>query len=77
VVTDQLMPGMTGLQLIAAIHRKLPSLPCLVVTGFAEMTAEEAGQCPILAKPFTQAQLAAALGRIAMARKVVPLRRRG
>ena len=76
VVTDQLMPGMTGLQLLAAIHRKWPGLPCLLVSGFAEMTKEEAGQCPVLPKPFTQAQLAGAIGRIAASRKVVPLRRR-
>jgi PAS domain S-box-containing protein len=76
IVTDQLMPGMTGLQLIAEIHRKWPGLPCLVVSGFAEMTADEAGQCPVLAKPFTQAQLASAIRRIATASKVVPLRRR-
>jgi PAS domain S-box-containing protein len=76
IVTDQLMPGMTGLQLIAKIHRKWPGLPCLVVSGFAELTADEAGQCPVLAKPFTQAQLASAIRRIAAASKVVPLRRR-
>jgi PAS domain S-box-containing protein len=76
IVTDQLMPGMTGLQLVAAIHRKWPAMPCLVVSGFAEMTAEEAGKCPVLAKPFTQTQLAAAIGRIAASGKVVPLRRR-
>jgi len=76
IVTDQLMPGMTGLQLLAAVHRMRPELPCLVVSGYAEMSAEEVGQCPILAKPFTQAQLATMIGRIALARKVVPLRRR-
>ena len=77
IVTDQLMPGMTGLQLLAAIHRKHPGLPCLVVSGYAEMTPEEVGQCPILAKPFTQTQLAATIGKITLERKVVPLRRRG
>lgn len=76
IVTDQLMPGMTGLQLMAEVHRKWPGLPCLIVSGFAEMTADEAGQCPVLAKPFTQAQLAGAIQRIGAAGKVVPLRRR-
>jgi signal transduction histidine kinase/ActR/RegA family two-component response regulator len=76
IVTDQLMPGMTGLQLMTQVHRKWPDLPCLVVSGFAEMTVDEAGQCPVLAKPFTQAQLARAIERIAAADKVVPLRRR-
>jgi len=76
IVTDQLMPGMTGLQLVAAVHRQWPTMPCLVVSGFAEMTAEEAGKCPVLAKPFTQTQLASAIGRIVRSGKVVPLRRR-
>ena len=76
IVTDQLMPGMTGLQLVAEVHRKWPGLPCLIVSGFAEMTTDEAGQCPVLAKPFTQTQLASAIQRIAAASKIVPLRRR-
>jgi PAS domain S-box-containing protein len=75
IVTDQLMPEMTGLQLIAAVHARWPAMPCLVVSGFAELTPEEVGQCPVLAKPFTQAQLAAAVQNIAARRKVIRMRR--
>ena len=76
IVTDQLMPGMTGLQLVASARERWPGLPCLLVSGFAELTPEEAGQCPVLAKPFTQAQLAEAVQNLSAQRNVIRMRRR-
>jgi CheY-like chemotaxis protein len=37
VITDQVMPQMTGLQLADAIKAEWPKLPVLLATGFAEM----------------------------------------
>ncbi len=60
VVTDQAMPGMTGLQLRDAIRQTHPHMPVLVVTGYAEMPS--AGPDVLkLAKPFTQDELSEAL----------------
>ena len=60
VITDQVMPRMTGLQLREAIARLRPQLTVLITTGFAEMPAgARAG--PQLAKPFSQRELADAV----------------
>jgi signal transduction histidine kinase/ActR/RegA family two-component response regulator len=61
VVSDVLMPGMTGPELITAIRKDHPGLPVLFVTGFAGdiESAEAFGGHAVLRKPFT----IAALGR--------------
>jgi PAS domain S-box-containing protein len=60
VITDQVMPRMTGLQLREAILKARPQLPVLIATGYAEMPAD-AGAAPRIAKPFTQRELADAV----------------
>ncbi len=61
LVTDHAMPGMTGTQLAAIVHEKLPRLPILLVTGYADLPASQLGQWPRLSKPYQQAQLQAAI----------------
>jgi CheY-like chemotaxis protein/anti-sigma regulatory factor (Ser/Thr protein kinase) len=57
VITDQVMPQMTGLQLASAIRAQWPDLPVIVATGFAEMPS--GGEAFLrLSKPFTQSELA-------------------
>lgn len=58
MVTDHVMPGMTGLELAAASRQLRPSLPILLATGYAELP--EGGpqlEIPRLAKPYHQDQL--------------------
>jgi CheY-like chemotaxis protein len=57
VITDQVMPQMTGLQLAKAIRAEWPKLPVILATGFAETPASAHGYLR-LSKPFTQAELA-------------------
>ena len=64
VITDQVMPQMTGLQLAEAIAREWPDLPVVLATGYAEMMPGEGADLTKLAKPFTQAQLAEQLTRV-------------
>ncbi|WP_298810985.1 MHYT domain-containing protein [uncultured Sphingomonas sp.] len=64
VVTDQLMPGMLGTQLIRRIHHGAPTMPVLIVSGYAEFTAAEAAIYPVLGKPFTRAELAQAVDQV-------------
>jgi PAS domain S-box-containing protein len=61
LITDQGMPGMTGLELIAQVLREQPELPIMLATGYAELPAGTAQTIPRLAKPFLQAQLADAV----------------
>jgi len=61
LVTDQAMPGMTGVELAAAVREKCPELPILLVTGYADLPANKLSRWPRLAKPFQQAQLQTAI----------------
>jgi PAS domain S-box-containing protein len=62
VITDQVMPQMTGLQLAQAVEEEWPELPVVLATGFAEIPSG-AMELPRLAKPFNQSELALALVR--------------
>jgi PAS domain S-box-containing protein len=57
IVTDMVMPDMTGMELANAIRAEWPKLPVILATGFAEAPLNLAA-LPRLAKPFTQADLA-------------------
>ncbi len=58
MVTDHLMPGMTGADLAFVFRKIWPDAPVLIVTGFAEAIPPE---FPHLRKPFRQSDLAASL----------------
>ncbi|EJZ19269.1 putative two component fused sensor/regulator transcriptional regulator [Rhizobium sp. Pop5] len=66
VICDHAMPRMTGAQLAQAIRNEWPEMPIILATGYAELP-EGAGMInlPRLGKPFSQAQLADAINRIA------------
>jgi PAS domain S-box-containing protein len=58
VITDQGMPGMSGLELAGAIRALRPNLPVLIATGNAELPIGAEGTNMRLIKPYTQRQLA-------------------
>ena len=66
IVSDVLMPGMTGPELIASIRETYPGLPVLFVTGFAGDidTAAAFGGNMVLRKPFTLASLGKAVSTL-------------
>lgn len=61
VVSDIVMPGLSGFQLLDEIHARRPSLPVLLVTGSGtEDNLQEAlahGAAGLITKPFSHAQL--------------------
>ena len=63
LVTDHLMPGMTGVDLIYAIRGRFPTVPALIISGFAEAEGI-APALPRLTKPFRQADLATAVAAL-------------
>ena len=63
VVTDYLMPGMTGADLAYALHDQRPGTPILLVSGYADAECV-ALDLPRLAKPFLQSDLAASIASI-------------
>jgi CheY-like chemotaxis protein len=57
MMTDHVMPGMTGIELAAASRELRPSLPILLATGYAELPEGAQVDLPRLAKPYHQDQL--------------------
>ncbi|MFC5461133.1 response regulator [Massilia niabensis] len=65
IITDYLMPGMTGAELVRRARVLLPSVPMIIATGYADMKAIEQviGDDMLLRKPFQLAELAAIVER--------------
>lgn len=66
VITDQAMPGMTGLQLAQKLESRRPGLPVVLATGYSDLP-EGSPPYPLLEKPFNEADLARTIG-VALAR---------
>ncbi|HYE27749.1 MAG TPA: PAS domain-containing protein [Allosphingosinicella sp.] len=60
LVTDHLMPGMTGIDLARAARKLQPQLPVLVISGYAQVEGI-AGDLPRLTKPFRRDELEASI----------------
>jgi len=65
LITDHLMPGLTGVELARAARARLPATKILIVSGFAETEGLDPA-LPRLTKPFVQSELAAALAELAV-----------
>ena len=67
VVTDEILPGLSGTELAAALRKQRPGLPVLLVSGYiGPMMSERAGAAgiaEILRKPVQSRAIAAALAR--------------
>jgi CheY-like chemotaxis protein len=63
MITDQLMPGMTGSELASRIRAENAHMPIILATGYAELAPGEGAGLPRLAKPFSQRELAEAIAR--------------
>jgi signal transduction histidine kinase len=59
LVSDYLMPGMSGAEVVREARRLRPELPALLVTGYTNLIQGPGAELPRLAKPFRQAELAA------------------
>ena len=64
LITDQMMPGIRGTQLIEAIRSEWPDLKVILTTGYAELPSSS-DDVPRLNKPFMQQDLARAIASIA------------
>jgi len=63
MITDQLMPDMTGSELASRIRAENAQMPIILATGYAELAPGEGEGLPRLAKPFNQRELAEAIAR--------------
>jgi CheY-like chemotaxis protein len=67
LVTDHLMPGMTGVELAHDLRSRRPELPVLIVSGYAEAEGL-APEIARLTKPFRNSELAESLSGLAEVR---------
>ena len=73
IISDVLMPGQTGPEMIASVGPQFPHIAVLFVTGFAgEANASEFGTHQVLRKPFTLVGLERAIGRAMAAERPAP-----
>src|ERR1700712_1791063 len=64
MMTDHVMPGMTGVELATASRELRPLLPILLATGYAELPDGAQLDLPRLTKPYHQDQLRDRLDQI-------------
>lgn len=64
VLTDVVMPGLSGVQLARRLNRRWPELPIVLVSGYSDELALGYGsQYELLRKPFTRGALLDCLQR--------------
>lgn len=56
LLTDQVMPEMTGVELVALLHARWPAVPAVLMTGVASVVAQRLIR-PTLSKPFSLPEL--------------------
>ncbi|QDM26343.1 PAS domain S-box protein [Tardiphaga sp. vice352] len=61
VLTDHVMPGMTGLELVNAIRERWPSIRVVLATGYSQLDDISGARGGTLVKPFTQQALQEAI----------------
>jgi len=66
LITDQAMPNMVGTKLIERVREIMPDLPVILASGYGELPEAAIQNIIKLAKPFGQAQLAAAIRKVEM-----------
>ena len=65
IISDMLMPGLTGPEMVAAIAPRFPHVAVMFVTGFAgEVTGDSLAGHVVLRKPFTISALERAIGEV-------------
>ena len=64
IVSDHLMPGMSGADLLREAQSIVPDLPGLLVTGYTNLIQGPGAELPRLAKPFRQADMAARVAEL-------------
>jgi CheY-like chemotaxis protein len=63
MLTDQAMPGMTGIELAELAHKERPKMPILLATGYADLPASQI-KLPRLSKPYLQSELQEEINRL-------------
>ena len=73
IVTDFLMPGMNGVELIRHARNIAPAVQALVISGYSTMAEGPGADLPRLGKPFRQADLARRMAELLTANDATPV----
>jgi CheY-like chemotaxis protein len=72
IVTDHIMPGLSGAEFVIKLRQMNPHVPVVVVSGMPEVESEYAGLGVILRhKPFDPEELIALINSVTVARGAV------
>ena len=71
LITDHLMPGMSGAELVKIVRATRPTLQVAIVSGYSEVDGIPA-DIPLLTKPFRNAELAECLGALSLNDRKAP-----
>ena len=63
VLTDIVMPGMSGVELSEQIARLYPQIPVVLATGYSDEVTEKRPDLPVLLKPYATSDVSQALSR--------------
>ena len=63
ILTDQAMPGMSGVEFAASVRGKNPKMPIILATGYADIPGKSELNLLLLNKPFSGDQLNAVIER--------------
>lgn len=69
LITDHLMPGLHGMDLVRCLAERRPDLPTLIITGYSEVDNIAAGMDRLI-KPFRIDELAASLSEVVESAKL-------
>ena len=71
LLTDVVMPGITGLDLAAEVRKLRPDIPVLLMSGYPDRVPRGVlgSFAPLLQKPFTMARVLQAVGVLLAERK--------
>jgi len=77
VITDQLMPGLTGLQMVDEMKKLRQNLPVILITGFSDAMANsllpQSGIDEIIRKPISRRDIGNAIRRVLDSYKIAGL----
>jgi CheY-like chemotaxis protein len=67
LISDVVMPNMGGTELLRVVHEQFPSLPCMLMSGYAPSVLGESSHPPsatLLRKPFSGRELCNAVAEL-------------
>ena len=64
VLSDVVMPGMSGVELAQAVRESHPAIPVLLATGYSDEIVRRGSEFTVLSKPFGAADLSKAMASV-------------